>query len=175
MPLVIPLHAKVTFNAQRVEDEPVILLDVADTSLGTSTLRYCSLPVVRLSSEPLQYGVVSGGFNYIYALTGHLPSDEEGATLRAQLVLDNADQEMTDLFIGLTADNAVVVTLVLASVPDEVIRRFENLHITEVSNTDEGALTLTIDRDFKAFGGSAVEPWPSGRQTINQAPGLHRQ
>jgi hypothetical protein len=176
MPLVIPFHAQTTFIAQRALDEPVILLEVRDThQLGSSVLRYCSYPVTRLQDSPLIYGLVSNSQTYIFALAGHLPSDEEGAATRSQLVLDNVDQEMTDNFMGLSANNVVTIILVLASTPNEVIRQFNNLRITEVTNSDQGELTVTVDRDPKSFGGGQVEPWPSGRQTIDQAPGLHRQ
>jgi hypothetical protein len=177
MPLTIPFHSTVQFNSQFIQDEPIILMDVADTaSLGGVVLRYCSFPLIRIFDTPLTYGVLSTGIMYTWALSGHIPSDEEGAAVRASLAMDNADQSLTDYFIGLSVDNSITLKLILASAPDEIIRTFANLHITQVVNNDEGQLQLTIERDFKVMGGNTtVEPWPSGRQTIDQAPGLHRQ
>jgi hypothetical protein len=177
MPLTIPFHSRVVFNAQRVEDEPIILLDVTDVAtLGAGVLRYCSFPAIRLSVDPLLYGVICQGNTYEYALTGHLPSDQEGTPTSAALVIDNADMELTATFVDLTSDNVTEIKLILASAPNEIIRTFSHLRITQVSVNDDGQLSLNIERNVKILGGNtAVEPWPSGRQTINQAPGLHRQ
>lgn len=175
MPIVVPIHAKINLNSEFIDDEPILLLEVRDSTLGTTVLRYCSKPIQRISVDPLDYGVVSNGNQYIYALTGSIPSDQEGAPLRTQLVIDNIDQEKTQQFVDLTYQNQVDLKVILASDPDTNLRDIPAMFITLVAAALDG-LTLTLERNFNVVGAqSNLEPWPSGLQTIVNAPGLHRQ
>lgn len=173
MALSIPIHAIQQFSLDRVVDEPIILLEVTDVTLG-DPLYYCSYPVQRLDVNPLQYGVVSNGKTYIFCLTGQLPADREGDVTNTSLVIDNMDQKLTQDFLAITAQNVVKLLIILASAPDTIIREFDKLSIVTVV-ADEQNLTLSISKNKSIVGNSSyLEPWPAGRQTKDQAPGLHR-
>jgi hypothetical protein len=174
MSISIPLHAKISFNSPRIDDEPILLLTISDSTLSED-IRLCSQPLERItSSPPLKYGIMSGGLAFEYALTGSIPSDQEGVSLTTTLTIDNMDMELTQSFLGLTAENEAQVDLILASEPDTLIRSFPLMVITQV-DLDEQNITITLERNRKILGEpSALEPYPSGLQTYQQAPGLHR-
>jgi hypothetical protein len=176
MPVTIPLHARNALNTQDSQDEPILLMEVTDTSLGDDVLRFSSFPLTALdeTASP-EYGVISVGNTYIYALSGSAPGDKEGSPLTTTIALDNVTQEFTEKFLALTADNEVTILVILASDPDTPVRAIPLMRITQCVNTVD-SLTLSLDRNLKVYGGDTLlEPWPSGRQTIDQAPGLHRQ
>lgn len=173
MTQIIPLYAKVQFNKSRSLDKPLLLLTITDGSLVTP-LRFSSYPVERLSVEPLKYGIVSNAENFEHCLSGSIPSDQENSPLSSQLVLDNIDLALTDSLIDLTNENDAQVDLVLASAPDTLIRSFPLMMITQV-DVDEVNITITLERNRRIMGeSSSVEPYPSGLQTYQRAPGLHR-
>jgi hypothetical protein len=173
MTLVIPLHTRESLNSPLATDEPFLLFTATDSTLVTP-LRLCSLPVTRLSSSPLKYGVVSNGEEFEYRLSGTLPSDQEGTALHTVLTCDNADLALTDTFVALTSSNTVRLDVVLTSDPDIAFRSFPLLRIVLVE-VDDLNIVLTLDRNPSMYGESgALEPYPSGLQTYYQAPGLHR-
>lgn len=174
MTLIIPLHARQTFNSDVAFDEPVLLIAITDVTLGDNVSRFCSYPVQRLTSDPLVYGLISNGDIYIYQLTGTVPSDTEGSPLSTTIAMDNITQQLTSEFVGYSAENEVTLSLVLASDPDTIIRSFPMMRITACTVNDD-TISVTIERNRKILGDTgAVEPWPSGRQTYLQAPGLRK-
>lgn len=175
MSITIPLHAKVQFNNPRVEDDPLLLLTINDSTL-TTPLRFCSLPIERLPpyAPPLRYGIISNGEQFEYGLSGSIPSDQEKTFLNSQLAIDNITQEYVDKFLALSVNNDAQINLILASDPNTLIRSFTLMVIAQCVVTVE-SIVLSLERNKKVFGeSSALEPYPSGLQTYNQAPGLHR-
>jgi hypothetical protein len=174
MSLSIPLHARIAFNGMTVDDEPIVLMAVYDSTLASPIL-LCSYPLERLDSNNRpNYGLVSQGAVYIYAITGAMPSDTEGTQMTGAISVDNVSLEYTSAFVGLTPDNEAVLTVVLASDLDTPIRVFDKLSITRVM-VDEQTIALQLGRVRTFYGDTShLEPYPSGYQTWNNAPGLHR-
>jgi hypothetical protein len=127
-------------SAQACPTAWLVLLSIEHPELDTP-LRLTSDGVATVCNgdryEPFPFEVV-------------LPDDAEGRAPRAQLRLDNTSQEVIALLRGLASPPRVVLSIVRASEPDIVERRWQGLEWRS-STYDLGFITGTLGVDDLAL------------------------
>ncbi|WP_323036259.1 hypothetical protein [Pararhodobacter sp.] len=129
----------------------------------------------RLSTDPLMYGTrsswrgsnpVTEPFLWIIA-SAVLPGDAEDAPASAQIALENLDAEMVQLVRSFTDPATISLAVVLAETPDLIEAEWTGLQLVSADIT-AGEIVLSISRDEVE-----LEPFPPGRMTRLNFPGLH--
>lgn len=120
---------------------------------------------VRVSSNAVD--TVSRGNTFIafpFELT--LPDDQDNASPRAKLVIDNIDRSIVSAVRGIATAASVLIEIVRAADPDTVEAQFVDFKLSNVyydAHRVEGDLTL---EDFTA------EPFPAASFSPSLFPGL---
>lgn len=172
----IPDSATTALNSEALADELVTLVTITDPATLAAPLRYGSSAAMRLSVEPLTYGIVSLGETYRHALRPTLiPDDSEDAAQGTTIAIDNVVEDAKAAIAGLSGAARVAIALVLASVPDTQFAAVSDLRIVDRSY-DREAVTIEVSRQAanQPGGADALEPLSGERQTRLKAPGLHR-
>jgi len=129
----------------------------------------------RLSDDPLMYGTrstwrganpLTEPFLWIIA-SAVLPGDAEDAPASAQIVVENLDAEMVTLLRSFTEPAEISIAVIMAGTPDLIEAEWGGLQLTSADIT-AGEIVLTISRDEVE-----LEPFPPGRMTRLNFPGLH--
>lgn len=148
----------------------IVLLELTHPDLD-APVRLASNTVMRLSSDPLRYGVVALGHEWDFAgIEIPIPSRGGDQPAEVRIAVDIVTPEVVDL-VGLTASPArVVLRLVTASTPDIVEAEFRRLEVKVSAVTDQDQVVITLDR-MPIW----AEPAVMDRMTVDKFPGLHKR
>lgn len=159
------------FSTESQEDL-ICLVTIFDPSTDNSTVlaRLSNSWTTRLddsSDSDIVYGVISGGYQFIYLpLQITLPTEEEANAPRASLVLYDATQHLVPIIRTLNGQPKVQLDLVLTSNPDTVEVSYTDLFLSSITyNANE------IRADLAAVN-YALEPFPTHSFTPQYFPGL---
>lgn len=181
MPRAFSISARAAFNAPAADLTPILLVTVRHPDWA-SPYRLASDYTVRLSADPLRYGVVSGGATYEFlVMSGTWPDDQDAAPPSFQLVFmdltpvaNAAGIAIGEGLAGIAraisplAPAAIDLALVLAAAPDVVETRATDFQASKATITPE-SLTLDVARQPVT-----AEPWPAAYMTRARFPGLFR-
>jgi len=142
--------------SQENGDAFLILLTIDHVTLETP---------IRVSSDAVN--TVSRGIDFIsfpFELT--LPDDQENASPRAHLKIDNIDRTIVKTIRAINSAATVLIEIVRAEDPNTLEAKFLNFKLINVvydAKTVEGDLTI---EDFTS------EPYPAGNFSPSLFPGL---
>jgi hypothetical protein len=121
----------------------------------------------RLSDDPLIYGTVSRGNEYLYLpFEFTLPDDKSDSPPRVQLSMDNTDRSLVTLLRSISTPADIMVELILASDLDFVEITFPALQLSDVT-IEDGRIQATLVADALIN-----EPHPAQLFTPGSFPGL---
>ena len=156
-------------------DEKVYSQDMDSVFIVLLTLSSAELAEdIRIASDPYEtlsvanvYGVESNGLEYIYIpFEISLPRDDSSGTVSAKLTIDNVEREIVAQARSIQTPMSVKIQCVLSDDVDVVEMEYDYMALSNVeydSMTVSGQITL----DYWD-----LEPFPSGRFTPSQFPGL---
>lgn len=152
---------------QETDDVFIVLLTLKSDEL---------LEDIRLTSDNLEkfndlgtnvYGVTSNSLRYIFCpFEISLPRDDKTGTVSAKLSIQNVDRSIVQYARSVKSPITVKIQAVLSRDVNYVEQEFDNFKLSSVSYDSlvvEGSLTL----DYWG-----LEPFPSGRFTPSNFPGL---
>jgi len=160
--------------AQESDKVLVVLITFTHPSL-VEPIRISTDPTQRLSEDPLIYGTVSRGNQFVFIpVSAVMPDDQDQAAPRARLVLDNISIEglqedvhrVSDLLQLVPTPAFVLIECVLSSTPDIVEVAWDDLQTTKATFNAE---IVQIDLAMDNF---ATEPFPAGTFTPGAFPTL---
>jgi hypothetical protein len=162
----VSLNARQAMNAEETGAVPVILLTITHSDLP-DPLRLSSDPTTRLTTDPLTYGTVSRGNQFLFLpFSAVLPDDKDEAPPQARIMIDNIDRELIPILRSTSTPAAVTIEMVLAGSPDVVEMAFAALDLV-AADYDAAAITISLQMD--AF---ITEPYPSDSLNPSNFPGL---
>ena len=163
----LPLAFRREAEKQNSADGEIKLFEITHPSLATP-IRVASKGIVRISVDPVKYGVVSNGVTYeADELQDIWPDDTKDSPSRASLTLDNIANAMVKKARSITGELAdVSIKIVMQSAPDVVVGQFTGLKIRSARG-DENSVTFNLSTDAELD-----EPmnYIQGR---DRSPGLH--
>lgn len=170
----LSLNARLAQDAEGSAEIEVALILIEHPDLE-APIRLSTDNTERLSDDPLMYGTRSSwrGANpvtdpYLWVVASAvLPGDAEDAPATAQIALENLDAEMVELVRAFTDPAQVSLAVVLADSPDVIEGEWTGLQLVSADIT-AGEIVLSISRDEVE-----LEPFPPGRMTRLNFPGLH--
>lgn len=160
--------------SQETNKVPVVLITFFHISL-VDPIRVCTNPTQRLSDDPLIYGTISRGEQFVFIpMDAIYPDDIAGQAPRAKLSLDNISVEglmdgvnrVSDLIQLVPTPASVLIEVVLNTTPDIVEVAWDEL---QTAKATFNALTVEIDLSMDNF---ATEPFPAGLFTPSRFPTL---
>lgn len=165
-------QANQTANSAEIE---VVLFEITHPDLE-APIRLSTDNTERLSDDPLIYGTRSAWRGadpdtdpYLWIIASAvLPDDAEDAPAAAQLVLENLDSRMVEVLRSYTGQATVAMAVVLAATPDLIEAEWHGLRLTNAEGT-ASEISLSLSREE-----IELEPFPSGRMTHQNFPGLWR-
>lgn len=130
-------------------------------------IRITTNPMVRLTSEPLIYGLVSRGEEYLFVpVSIVLPQESAKATPRVKIEIDNVDQSMVAVIRSIQGEATVVVEVVSSLDVDAPIRTYAPMAVRAATIT---ATTISIEVVGDPM---TTEPFPGVTFTSDRFPGL---
>lgn len=167
MSRTISLTFRTAMNAEETGEVPVLLLTITHEDLP-SPIRLSSDPTARLSTDPLLYGTVSRGNQFLFLpFSAILPDDKDESPPQARLVIDNVDRQMIPVLRSTSTPAKVMMEMVLASSPNAVEIQFPELDLV---SADYDAQSITISLQVDAL---MTEPYPADSLTPSYFPGLY--
>lgn len=160
-----------TFNqelyAQESDDVFIVLVTFYSDEL-LEPIRVCSDMYEKLTLLGQDiYGCISNGETFIFTpFDVSLPRDDSSGTVSAKLTIDNVDREIVEKVRTITKPVSVKIQCVLASDVDAVELEFDAF---KLSNVKYDSTTVSGDLTLDYWG---LEPFPSGRFTPSDFPGL---
>jgi len=163
----VPLSTLKSMYAVDSNEYPIILIALHREGTEEDVIRLSSDPTVKLGDDPIYYGTVSRGENYIFfPFEITLPSDESDSVPRLTLSVDNVSGEIGHWLRSSTIAPTVTVEMLASSDLNAPIMTFPGFKLQSfVAGTMriEGQITLTnLER----------EPYPSLCFTPSMFPGL---
>lgn len=174
MSRALSLNARLAQDAPASDEIEVVLIEIGHADLP-APIRLSTDNTERLSEDPLIYGTRSDWrgadpltepFLWIVA-AAVVPGDDADAPAQARIVLDNLDSGLVELLRSFTAPPSVALAVVMAATPKLIEQEWTGLLIT-ATDADAGQIVLSLGRDE-----IEMEPFPSGRMTRRNFPGLH--
>lgn len=170
----LSLNARLALDAPASAEIEVALFLIEHPDLD-APIRLSTDNTERLSVDPLLYGTRSTwrGANpvtdpYLWIVASAvLPGDDDEAPASARLVIENLDAGLTTLLRSFTEPPTISIAVVLADSPDVIEAEWTGLQLASADITD-AEITLTLSRDEVE-----LEPFPPGRMTRLNFPGLH--
>lgn len=170
----LSLNARLAQDAEGSAEIEVALILIEHPDL-TAPIRLSTDNTERLTDDPLMYGTRSSwrGANpisepYLWIIASAvLPGDAEDAPATAKIVLENLDAAMVALVRSFTDPATISLAVVLADTPDVIEAEWTGLRLVSADIT-AGEIVLSISRDEVE-----LEPFPPGRMTRLNFPGLH--
>lgn len=158
---------KASVFAQETDDVFIVLVRLYSDELPNDIL-ICNDPKEKfLDLGNDVYGVTSNGDRYIFCpFDISLPRDDKTGTVSAKLSIQNIDRSIVGYARSVQNSITVKIQVVLSRDVDAVELEFDNFKLSSVSYDSlivEGSLTL----DYWG-----LEPFPSGRFTPSNFPGL---
>jgi hypothetical protein len=131
-------------NARETGEAFLVLLEINHPDIS---------PPVRLSSDAVN--TESGGETYTaYPFDLTLPDDQEGASTRARITIDNVHRDLVEAIRLIRTPPTVTIRIVLGSTPDTVEAEFTGFQLT---NVGYDVLTIEGDLTVEQF---MSEPYP---------------
>ncbi|ABS68945.1 conserved hypothetical protein [Xanthobacter versatilis] len=162
----LSLTLRQALTGQATDVVPVVLATITHPMLD-EPVRLSTDPTQRLSVDPLQYGTVSRGETYLFALIrAAWPDDKQDEAPASQLVFENVAADQVALVRKMRGPATVLLEIVTSAAPDHVEAPFDGLLTVDVSY-DANQITLTLSREAYMS-----EPWPCDRMTKDRFPGL---
>lgn len=166
MSRTVSLAMRQAMNAEETGEVPIVLLTITHDDL-LQPIRLSSDPTTRFSTDPVMYGTVSRGQQYLFVpFSAVLPDDKEEAAPQARIVIDNIDREMIAILRSTSTPAAVTLDIVLASSPDAVEVSYTGFDLV-AAEYDAENITITLQMD--AF---VTEPFPCDSMNPSNLPGL---
>lgn len=170
----LSLNARLALDAEGSTEIEVALILIEHPDLA-APIRLSTDNTERLTDDPLTYGTRSNwrGANpvtdpYLWVVASAvLPGDAEDAPATAQIALENLDAEMVELVRSFTDPATISIAVVMAGTPDLIEAEWSGLQLVS-ADINAGEITLSISRDEVE-----LEPFPPGRMTRLNFPGLH--
>lgn len=164
----LSLDMRRAMTAEQTGALPIWLLTVEHPDLP-APIRLSSDATARLSVEPLVYGTVSRGHEYLYVgLTAQVPEDRAEASPALTIGIEGASDQVRQILEATTAPAAATLELVMEAAPDVVEDAYGGFRVIAGSyDQAKGQITLGLP-DL------SVEPWPAGRFVPSYFPGLFR-
>ena len=166
MSRTVSLTFRTAMEAQETGLVPIVLLIVTHANLA-QPIRLSSDPTQRLTTDPLVYGTLHQGNNYLFLpFAAILPDDKEDAPTTARLVISNVDRSLIPLLRTEFVPPAVTIRLISSAALDDVEIEYQPLDIA--------SFTATADFIEIALAEDALmhEPYPWGEVTPSHFPGL---
>lgn len=152
--------------SQESDEVVICLLTVTHEDLE-APIYLSSDATERLSDDPLIYGTVSRGNEYLYLpFEFTLPDDKSDSPPRVQLSMDNTDRSLVALLRSISTPADIMVELILASDLNFVEVRFPALQLSDVT-IEDGRISATLVADALIN-----EPHPAQQFTPGSFPGL---
>ncbi len=140
--------------------------ETAEVFLILLTLNHESLSVpIRVTSDSIETTSRENTF-VAFPFELVLPDDQDNASPRAKLVIDNIDRQIVQAIRTMSSAPKVLIEIVRAESPDTVEAQFVDFKLTDVfydAHHVEGVLTI---EDFTA------EPFPAATFSPSLFPGL---
>lgn len=163
---VLSLNFRQALFSQESGEVPIFLLTVTHPAL-TDPILLSTDPTARLSTDPLVYGTVSRGQDFLYAgVDITLPDEQDRTPPASKLTVENVTRDLIPLARSVSTPPKVLIEAVLASDPDTVETTFAEFDMTSLI---ADAAVLTFDLTIDAL---ATEPYPSGTFSPAAFPGL---
>lgn len=151
--------------SQETESVFIVLLTLSSDELAED---------IRIASDPFEtlpianvYGVESNSLEYIFIpFEITLPRDDSSGTVSATLKIDNIEREIIAQARTLTRPLNVKIQCVLSNDVDVVEMEYDYF---QLSNIQYDAMMVSGRLTLDYWG---LEPFPSGRFTPSQFPGL---
>ena len=170
----LSLNARLALDAPASAEIEVALFVIEHPDLE-APIRLSTDNTERLSVDPLIYGTrsnwrgadpVTDPYLWIVA-SAVLPGDDDEAPASARLVIENLDAGLGTLLRSFTEPPMISMAVVLADSPDVIEAEWTGLQLASAEIT-AAEITLTLSRDEVE-----LEPFPPGRMTRLNFPGLH--
>jgi hypothetical protein len=153
-------------HAAETTEQEIVLITITHPDTP-DVARLASKWTVRLSDDPLTYGVISRGETFYFVrMDARPPILSRDAPRRGRLVLDNTGGEQTALIRTYHAPAQIFMELVLGSDPDVVERQWPVMDLRVV---DYDAATMEFELEFLPF---TTESYPVDTYTPSGFPGL---
>ena len=170
----LSLNARLALDAPASDDIEVVLFLIEHPDLA-APIRLTTDNTERLSVDPLIYGTRSTWRGADPLTEPHLwiiasavlPGDAEDAPASAQVVLENLDAQMVELFRSFNDPATVSLAVVTAATPDLIEAEWTGLQLVS-ADINAGEIVLSLSRDEVE-----LEGFPPGRTTRLNFPGLH--
>lgn len=152
-----------------VSDDDIILLASITSADFDETVHLSSDPTTKIGIDQPVYATVSNGQNYYWAmLQMALPDDEEDKPPSVSLAFENITSALVEAVQSTLAPASVDLKIIERQDLDVILAEITNMKVVGASYNDD-RVTLEITREpFTS------EPWPAGRMTKPEFPGLHR-
>lgn len=130
-------------------------------------IRITTNPMVRLTTEPLVYGLISRGEEYVFLPASIvLPPEGDKAVPRYKIDIDNVDRSMTEIVRSIQGD-AIVIIEVMSSLD------LENPIRPGVRTAVRSASITATRISLEVVGDPLItEPFPGVTFTSDRFPGL---
>jgi hypothetical protein len=166
MARTVSMTMRQAMNAEETGEVPIVLLTIDHPDLDEPNL-ISSDPTTRLTIDPLVYGTVSRGENYLFLpFSVVLPDDKDDSPPQARITIENIDRRLIPLLRSTSLPASVTMEVVLASSPDIVEILLPELDLV---SADYDAETITITLAQNAL---QTEPYPVDLITPSNFPGL---
>jgi len=152
--------------AEETGEVPIVLLTITHP-LSASPAYVSSDPTQRITTDPLVYGTVSRGNQFLFVpFSIALPDDKNEAPPRAQIILDNVGRGFIPLLRSAVTPAKITIEVVLASSPNVVEVQVPQLDLVG-ADYDANSVTMTL-----AQYALQNEPFPADLITPSNFPGL---
>lgn len=163
---ILSMNMREAIFAQNSDEVAVFLLTITHPALATP-IRLSSDATQRLSDDPLVYGTISRGEEYLFVgMDITLPDEKDKAPPSSRLVISNVNRELVPLARSISTPAKVKIETILASAPDNVEVTVPALDMVSLVYD---ASELTFDLTMDAL---SSEPYPAGSFTPADFPGL---
>ncbi|MBN8294740.1 hypothetical protein JI664_22410 [Rhodobacter sp. NTK016B] len=170
----LSLNARLALDAP-VSDQIEVALFLIEHPDLAAPIRLSTDNTERLSEDPVTYGTrstwagsnpITEPFLWIVA-SAVLPGDEDDAPANARIAIANLSSSMVALLRSFTDPADIRLAVVMADTPDLVEEEWSGLRLVS-ADMDAGEIVLSLSRDE-----IELEPFPPGRMTRLNNPGLH--
>lgn len=163
---ILSLTLRQALYGQESGEVAVFLVTITHPDLPTP-IRLSNDNTERLGEDPLYYGTISRGEEYLFVGMGvTLPDERDEAPPRARLSFSNVGREAVAMARSVSSPPAVKIELVLASAPDDVEVECPQMDMVSV---DYGADTISFDLAVDSF---STESCPAHSFDPAYFPGL---
>jgi hypothetical protein len=153
---ILSLNFRKAIFSQESGEVPIFLLTITHPDLD-DPIYLTTDPTTRLGTDPLIYGTVSRGIEFLYAgVDVTIPDEQDKSPPASKLTVANVTRDLIPMARSVSSPPSVKIEAVLASAPDDVEMTWPGL---DMSNLTYDASALQFDLTMDAL---ITEPFPSG-------------